>query len=748
MPDNESTENHQSHFPAAMAHKRRLGPSSQENSRGKRAKYNTNACEACKKCKLKCDRNEGEKDCQRCLNTSRPCIYAHPPLHLQTPTHVAATDYSLLETRRSGSPLSPAGATVSVPIPGDDIVSLKQQVTSLSIELKELSDKVSLLVSSSSPVNQPNRHDYLVTASSRQYEPRQPLFVGHTQSAFSLHAAKTSLSRMGISPDVAVATGGLPSLAPSPHELSPEPGVDTNLTPNLLSTAEDPLLTIPLNEVCRLIAVFREEIETLYPFVDSDELTAVAGAKMRELSKHLETLDSNSRIKPDLSEDRDISLLKVAVATSIVVEAQGRNPLSSRLIDSTDKKAAQVTRSSDVDLRDLQCIYYFQIDEDLLAWRTIGNAARMALEMGLHRRRSLMDNYKSADLQARATRVFWCVYALDRRWSFGTGLSFALNDRDIDPELPEPGDDYSHLRCLIGYGRLCSKVWEVLPPYGSPTTTIPLDQNWLDSFPAHLQFNHPRLGLTPRNQPRAQRRLCVLLYLRGNHLRTLVHRHHVLSTSLVHADLHSARLVVDIAKDSIRVLVDLAETSDIYVRQQAACNYFLLSALAVILLAVCNAPKNFSDSCHESFLSAVELVRNFSHGSLASRRLWNSIRGLVPAMRALGLKVRAEDSITKQPEGSVNSVQQVSSQHHDSPQLSSTEKDIPQLTPFSVSPGGVTSVLNTFQMGEDLMGLFEAFGQADAEAMTMFDDTLLGLDPNYMSMTFPMEVSRRFQSLI
>jgi hypothetical protein len=27
---------------------------------------------------------------------------------------------------------------------------------------------------------------------------------------------------------------------------------------------------------------------------------------------------------------------------------------------------------------------------------------------------------------------------LDRRWSFGTSLSFALVDRDIDPELPEP----------------------------------------------------------------------------------------------------------------------------------------------------------------------------------------------------------------------------------------------------------------------------------------------------------------------
>lgn len=27
---------------------------------------------------------------------------------------------------------------------------------------------------------------------------------------------------------------------------------------------------------------------------------------------------------------------------------------------------------------------------------------------------------------------------LDRRWSFGTGLPFAIQDADIDPLLPEP----------------------------------------------------------------------------------------------------------------------------------------------------------------------------------------------------------------------------------------------------------------------------------------------------------------------
>lgn len=62
----------------------------------------------------------------------------------------------------------------------------------------------------------------------------------------------------------------------------------------------------------------------------------------------------------------------------------------------------------------------------------------MVLELGLHRKRSLYENYPDPVHRSLAVRVFWCIYVLDRRWSFGTGLSFALIDRDIDPRLPEP----------------------------------------------------------------------------------------------------------------------------------------------------------------------------------------------------------------------------------------------------------------------------------------------------------------------
>jgi hypothetical protein len=67
---------------------------------------------------------------------------------------------------------------------------------------------------------------------------------------------------------------------------------------------------------------------------------------------------------------------------------------------------------------------------------------------------------------------------------------------------------------------------------------------------------------------------------------------------------------VDIALDSIQVLMHLNATTDIYSLQQNAFNYFLLSSLAIIFLAVCHAPEVFASRCRKSFVDAVELVRS------------------------------------------------------------------------------------------------------------------------------------------
>lgn len=56
----------------------------------------------------------------------------------------------------------------------------------------------------------------------------------------------------------------------------------------------------------------------------------------------------------------------------------------------------------------------------------------------MHRREIITKLYPDDDDFCWALKIFWSIYVLDRRWSFGTGMPFAIQDADIDPTLPEP----------------------------------------------------------------------------------------------------------------------------------------------------------------------------------------------------------------------------------------------------------------------------------------------------------------------
>ncbi|KAH7374834.1 fungal-specific transcription factor domain-containing protein [Plectosphaerella cucumerina] len=735
--------------------------------RQKRAKYTPNACKQCKKRKLKCIKSADDADCQRCLDDGAVCVTVVAPAS-STNGRGKDSEAEKEATQRPGQDVISteshnANRRESSRIEGltEDISRLQAQVTSLVQTMRDLTEGRPRL---DSIAHQQVSPAYSANARTRQKSPvpMQPHFVGPTRSAFSLRIAESSLTRMGIGSSEVPPPSAPESRTGSPGPSSPEP---PPAAPS--GSGPDPLLSFPTTEIIRLLDVFQEEVESVYPFIETSEL-APNVTQILDIVYGPPTDTTSPQVRK--SRQKDLRIIKVAVATAIVIEAHGRNDDSARLVDSVESEISVASRV-DVDLKEVQLntmlsIFYFHCDEELLAWRLIGTAARAALEMGLHRKQSLIDNFPEVHHRNLAVRVFWCIYALDRRWSFGTSLSFALHDRDIDPELPEPGEDFLYLGCMVAYGRLCSRVWEALPPFGS--TCIPKDtaayldymaQNWLASIPRELQLRHPRLGLAPRMQPRVLHRLRALLYLRGNNIRTILKRQHVLSTAAIEADVRAARNVVDIAQDSLQVLVHLNDSSDIYARQQSAFNYFLLSSLAVIFLAVCHAPAMFADQCRDSFLAALELVKGFSRHGNASRRLWKSIRGLVPRVKSLGLRSNSTGVVEgarageKQPEA-----QDVTQE--DSGVVAEQKQTAPDATvgadaqiwqemwpPLDqeTSPGLSSSVPDAFHMSVDLMSLFDSFGMPPDPGMPpgpyrAFDGMLPIGEAD--------EISRRFQGLI
>jgi hypothetical protein len=386
--------------------------------------------------------------------------------------------------------------------------------------------------------------------------------------------------------------------------------------------------------------------------------------------------------------------------------------------------------------------------------------------LGLHRRQSLIDNFKDENDRNQAVQVFWVVYELDRRWSFGTSLSFALNDRDIDPQLPEPGRNYPYLKCMVAFARLCSRVWEAMPTYGSSLQVMPsetedyldfMTQNWLASIPEGLRFEHPRLGTAANSQPRQLQRLRTLLYLRGNYMRTLIHRHHVLTTDNIKASLQSAQVVVDIAKDTVLVLVHLCESSDIYIREQSIYHYYLLSALAVVLLAVCHAPNTFAESCRDSFVSAVELVKGFSRHSTSSRRLWKSVRSLLPVVKSLSSRAEAGRQLPSQAaDGPATAFPQPLLDphpilHDEAVASDALEMNMPkswtdnETATFDLDLGNLPDI---YDMSNNLLDFYDVFGAAATEQP---QGTIPSVE-NYGEigmLTWEMEeVSRHFQGLL
>lgn len=321
-----------------------------------------------------------------------------------------------------------------------------------------------------------------------------------------------------------------------------------------------------------------------------------------------------------------------------------------------------------------------------------------------------------------------------------------------------------YLRCLVGYGRLCSKVWEALPQFGTPPGAIPpgtatlLDvqiRSWCGGIPPEFRLSSP-YDISANSRyfaSRGVRNVRTLMYLRGNHLRSLVNRQYVLSTAAIAASPQQARLVVHMARDSIQVLVALSRESDVYARQQAAYNQFLVSALSIVLLATSHAPALFAHVCRKDFSDAIDLVKGFSQTSVAGHRLWKSMRGLVSAVNRLGLgdpsKDEADEGPTVHPSSPTLAAppsmragrgRQIQGHAHiPIPRANPHPDTLSDLEPPAFRYGdvgtpGLGELLdpniyltqehpNMAYMGSDLMGLFDTFGQGDETMPNEFGDS-------------------------
>ncbi|KAL4879796.1 fungal-specific transcription factor domain-containing protein [Aspergillus karnatakaensis] len=672
-------------------------------TRSKRNRYISIACNECKRRKIKCN---GQVPCQRCGHLKLECRYA---------PNCCNNNFKDSDEFRSMK---------------DQITALQDQVSNLFNSINELRVHKSTFDTQALDSFSRDGAQVFTPMQPPPSKPRirHPRFHGPTSSAFNFDVARSSLQHMGIAPAEEVIPDDLTTAhvtpAASPPQMLP-------LNQQTMHPAKDPLWLIKREEALRLCRVYEEEIGIMYPLVEIEQITHQVNLLYTFMEAAMRTgLMNGVRPGADGLEDDSSSLIKLVLATTLIVEGGGRSELGQRLYLSAkpviESKIWDALDIKTIQLLGLMATYHFHTDEDALAYRIIGMAARMCLEMGLHKRDALVKAFPNDAQWPEIVKIFWAIYSLDRRWSFGTGLPFVIQDEDIDPNLPDPvrytstagivhayrkqDPSLPYLKCMITYNRISSKVW--YSGLGSDgTTDIRRDEigyldyqvlQWYKQVPETLKYYPSETPRQSETANRGLRRLRILLYLRMNQLRILIYRPVLHSATSIAEDKGHAQTVVDVAKDTVRILTRLNQTSDIYRTQQITFNYFLVAALGVLFLAVCHAPNEFNRQVRDEFYQALDLVNTFSTKSYVSKRLWKTIKGLRKIGERLGVILRPFGTDNNDPH-STAAVAMAGLAGH-------PIEDLSVYGPMNGVNELGNSPLNGLQMSHELTNLFEAVG--------------------------------------
>lgn len=269
---------------------------------------------------------------------------------------------------------------------------------------------------------------------------RQPGFRGPTSTHFSLDVAKNTLQKMGYSNieedehDENNTNEETPSTSPVMAPLALEPHAST----------PDPLWEYDKDELVRLCRVYEEEVGIMYPVIRVETIVQhakVLGNWMEATRKH--RMNGGPPLtQGDAISDHKTVILKLLMCNVLIIGEQVDSDRAVRLFASINPILDRMLMSDAADIANLPLLcllgtYRFLANEEVLAWRVIGQSFRHCLELGLHRREAIL---RIADEEDRrnAIHTFWSSYVLDRRWSFGTGLPYVVADDEIDPNLPLP----------------------------------------------------------------------------------------------------------------------------------------------------------------------------------------------------------------------------------------------------------------------------------------------------------------------
>ncbi|KAK3492643.1 uncharacterized protein B0T23DRAFT_453682 [Neurospora hispaniola] len=612
--------------------------SSTKQQRSKRNRYTSIACNECKRRKIKCN---GQTPCQRCGHLNLQCLYA--------PNCCSHSLKDSDEFKQMADQVSRLQNQVETLF--SNMSALRQE----ALRLAPIHDRI--LPPPSATVT-PSPSSASMPQFSKPLAPLRPpsAFNGPTSIAFTVDVAKNTLHNMGYagasealddSGDSGDGNSG-PQAEPTPRT-SPTPLPP--MQPSSYQRQMDPLWEFSKAEMIRLCKLHDEEVSVMYPVMKMEPTIQHA----IEISEWMEKLKRQGMVPPadqgEIFTDDKTLLLKIVLCTALVIEEHGHSAMAARLYETIEAVTVKTLMSGLTDVLKLPYLalvagYKFFSNDEVAAWRMMGQLMRLCFELGLHRREGL-DKITDPQDRKNTINTFWIAYVLERRWSFATGLPFVCDDAKIDPKLPYP-DDNPFLRAMVTWSMLAAKTWKLIDYFEpavirelKPSDFEELDNKilaWYDSVPEEIKISTHEPVKMPIG---GTQRLQIWTRLRLNQIRIWLYTPILHSAISIAENMEFARRAVELAKETIHYLTDLNDTTNVYRRMQMFGHQFLTSSIAVLFLASTHAPLQFSASCRKEFYMALELIKDMSAKSWVSRRIWRTIGSLKKYAARLGME---EDS--------------------------------------------------------------------------------------------------------
>lgn len=182
---------------------------------------------------------------------------------------------------------------------------------------------------------------------------KRPRFQGPASNAFNLGVAKTSLKSMGITGPGDGDDEGIITMDPTPMG---SPPLESAMLPKVLHADKDPIWSISKQEAMELIHFWQEENGALYPFLDINEITRYADMLFSFVEAAArQGLMQGALPGADAIEDEKTSLLKMILATSLVLRGNGKDPLGDRFFNNV-QKVIERTLSEPVDVKSISLL--------------------------------------------------------------------------------------------------------------------------------------------------------------------------------------------------------------------------------------------------------------------------------------------------------------------------------------------------------------------------------------------------------